>query len=281
MHANGLVMLLPHGFDGAASEHSSCRIERFLQLTDSKECSPEGDDVNLQIVNPTTPAQYFHLLRRQIVRNFRKPLIVVGPKTLLRLSDATSTHTEFVHGTTFKPVIEDSIAMEKDKVKRVILCSGKHYYNLNTYRNENKIRDVAIVRVESLCPFPVKEINDELSNYKHAKRNPFLSLSISTILFIHIIFLCVLCSKFADENNLLQNLYGVKRRQGIWEHGHLYDHVLKICAAERSHILDEVKALQLLLALQLGIKLKLYKSLPMHSKDFNSFVTINEYNCWN
>lgn len=171
MHANGLVMLLPHGFDGAASEHSSCRIERFLQQTDSKEASPEGDDVNLQVVYPTTPAQYYHVLRRQMVRNFRKPLIVVGPKTLLRLSDATSVYTDFVHGTTFKPVIEDVIAMEKDRVKRVILCSGKHYYNLNAYRNSNKIRDVAIVRVESLSPFPVQEINEELDNYKNAKGN--------------------------------------------------------------------------------------------------------------
>lgn len=173
MHANGLVLLLPHGFDGTASEHSSCRVERFLQLTDSKECSPEGDDVNLQIVYPTTPAQYFHVLRRQMVRNFRKPLIIVGPKTLLRLSDATSTHTDFMHGTTFKPIIEDSIAMQKEQVKRVILCSGKHYYNLNAYRNENQIREVAIVRVESLCPFPVKDINDELNNYKNAERKDF------------------------------------------------------------------------------------------------------------
>lgn len=165
-------MLLPHGFDGAASEHSSCRIERFLQLTDSKECTPEGDDVNLQIVYPTTPAQYFHLLRRQLVRNFRKPLIVVGPKMLLRLSDATSVYSDFVDGTTFQPVIGDCIVSssgERDKVKRVILCSGKHYYNLNAYRNENKLRDVAIVRVESLCPFPVQEINNELNQYKNAK----------------------------------------------------------------------------------------------------------------
>lgn len=172
MHANGLVFLLPHGYDGTASEHSSCRIERFLQLTDSKECTPEGDDINLQIVYPTTPAQYFHLLRRQLVRNFRKPLIVVGPKTLLRLSDATSVYTDFVDGTTFQPVIGDSSlagTSERDKVKRVILCSGKHYYNLNAYRNEKKLRDVAIVRVESLCPFPVQEINTELNQFKNAK----------------------------------------------------------------------------------------------------------------
>lgn len=171
LHANGLVILLPHGFDGAASEHSSCRFERFLQLTDSKECEPEGDDVNLQIVYPTTPAQYFHLLRRQLVRNFRKPLIVIGPKTLLRLSDATSVYADFIDGTTFRPVIGDDIVSERerDKVKRVILCSGKHYYNLNAYRNENRLREAAIVRVESLCPFPVQEINNELNQYKNAK----------------------------------------------------------------------------------------------------------------
>lgn len=169
MHTNGLVILLPHGFDGAASEHSSCRIERFLQLSDSKECEPSGDDVNLQIVYPTTPAQYFHLLRRQLVRNFRKPMVVVGPKTLLRLSDATSVYADFVDGTAFQPVIGDCIVSERDKVKRVILCSGKHYYNLNAYRNENKLHDVAIVRVESLSPFPVQEINNELNQYKNAK----------------------------------------------------------------------------------------------------------------
>lgn len=169
MYANGLVMLLPHGFDGAASEHSSARIERFLQLTDSKESSPDGDDINLQVIYPTTPAQYFHALRRQIIRNFRKPLIVIGPKTLLRLSEATSSYTDFMHGTSFKPVIEDLIAMDTSKVKRVILCSGKHYYNLNGYRVDKKINDVAIIRVESLCPFPVNEINEELAKYKNAK----------------------------------------------------------------------------------------------------------------
>lgn len=188
MHANGLVILLPHGFDGAASDHSSCRMERFLQLTDSKECSPEGDDVNLQVINPTTPAQYFHALRRQIVRDFRKPLVVVGPKTLLRLSDATSSYYDFVHGKYFKPVIEDVIAMETTKVKRVILCSGKHYYNLNAYRNENKIADVAIIRVESLSPFPVKEINDQLDKYKNAKgeNNEQFQLKLNSFVLISV-----------------------------------------------------------------------------------------------
>lgn len=123
MYCTGLVILLPHGYDGAASEHSSCRIERFLQQTDSKETLPDGDDVNMQglkrsvsyefvfihsfilVINPTTPAQLFHALRRQIVRNFRKPLIVVSPKILLRLSDATSSFSDFEPGKTFLPVI--------------------------------------------------------------------------------------------------------------------------------------------------------------------------------
>lgn len=168
MMANALVMLLPHGYDGAASEHSSCRVERFLQQTDSKECSPDGDDVNLQIINPTTSAQYFHALRRQLVRDIRKPLVVVGPKILLRLSDAASAYTEFRPGTHFQPVIADATA-DLAKVTRVLLCSGKHYYNLNAHRVGNKLTDVAIVRIESLCPFPVKEINDELAKYKNAK----------------------------------------------------------------------------------------------------------------
>lgn len=172
LYSNGLVMILPHGFDGAASEHSSCRMERFLQLTDSNETSPDGDNVNLQVIYPTTPAQYFHALRRQIIRNFRKPLVIVGPKILLRLSDATSKYTDFLHGTSFQPVIGDPIVLDKTRVNKVILCSGKHYYNLNSYRIDNKIDDVAIVRVESLCPFPVNEINEELGSYKNAKGKP-------------------------------------------------------------------------------------------------------------
>lgn len=105
MESNGLVILLPHGYDGVASEHSSCRIERFLQLCNSKETAPDGDDVNVHIVNPTTPAQYYHVLRRQQLRNFRKPLVVVAPKTLLRLSAATSRHEEFQPGTYFRNVM--------------------------------------------------------------------------------------------------------------------------------------------------------------------------------
>lgn len=169
MYQNGLVMLLPHGYDGAASEHSSCRIERFLQLTDSKECSPDGDDINMQVINPTTPAQYYHALRRQQIRNYRKPLVVVAPKILLRLSDATSSYMDFLPGQMFRPVLGDtSVALDSKRVKKVILCSGKHYYNLADERAARRLDDVAIIRIESLCPFPVMEINQELEKYPNA-----------------------------------------------------------------------------------------------------------------
>lgn len=112
MRSNGLVVLLPHGYDGAASEHSSCRVERFLQMTDSKETKPDGDNVNFNVINPTTPAQYFHALRRQIIRNFRKPLIVVAPKTLLRLSDATSSFKDFQPGTAFQPILGNFVLIK-------------------------------------------------------------------------------------------------------------------------------------------------------------------------
>lgn len=169
MVCNGLVMLLPHGFDGAASEHSSCRMERFLQMTDSRESTPDGDDVNFQVINPSTPAQYFHALRRQMIRNFRKPLVVVAPKTLLRLSECVSSHADLAPGTYFQPVLGDRLVADPKKVKRVVLCSGKHYYNLNAERVASGRTDVALVRVESLCPFPVQQIQEEMARYTNAK----------------------------------------------------------------------------------------------------------------
>ncbi|XP_045449250.1 probable 2-oxoglutarate dehydrogenase E1 component DHKTD1 homolog, mitochondrial [Melitaea cinxia] len=169
VRSNGLVMLLPHGYDGAASEHSSCRLERFLQLSDSSEIAPDSEAVCLHIMNPTTPAQYFHLLRRQMVRNYRKPLIVVAPKILLRLADAVSPLSEFEPGTHFKPVIGDATANPLN-VKRVILVSGKHYYELNKERNRAKIEDVAIIRMESLSPFPLQAIQNELAKYSNARK---------------------------------------------------------------------------------------------------------------
>ncbi|XP_053979325.1 probable 2-oxoglutarate dehydrogenase E1 component DHKTD1 homolog, mitochondrial [Hylaeus volcanicus] len=168
MLSSGLTMLLPHGYDGAGPEHSSCRLERFLQLTDSKENRPDGDDVNMHIVNPTTPAQYFHVLRRQMVRNFRKPLIIVAPKILLRHTVATSLLQDMGPKTKFENVIGDEKAVETD-VNKMILVSGKHYYALDDYRDRTEQKNVAIVRLESLCPFPIHELLREINRYKHIK----------------------------------------------------------------------------------------------------------------
>ncbi|XP_030369346.1 probable 2-oxoglutarate dehydrogenase E1 component DHKTD1 homolog, mitochondrial [Scaptodrosophila lebanonensis] len=168
MESNGLVILLPHGYDGAASEHSSCRIERFLQLCDSKETARDGDNVNVHIVNPTTPAQYYHVLRRQLARNFRKPLVVVAPKTLLRLPVATSTHEDFQPGTFFHNVLGDT-TVQPEQVRKVIICSGKHYYNLAEERAKREVLDTAIIRLESLCPFPQQELQAQLAQYANVQ----------------------------------------------------------------------------------------------------------------
>ncbi|RZF39407.1 hypothetical protein LSTR_LSTR000928 [Laodelphax striatellus] len=170
MQCSGLVMLLPHGYDGAGPEHSSCRIERFLQLTDSSENRPDGEDVNFHVANPTTPAQYFHLLRRQMLRNYRKPLVIVGPKILLRLPEATSPLSAMEPGTNFQPVIDDDDwSLDRSKVSRVILTSGKHYYAIKKHMKENNVKETAIVRVEELCPFPTWHLQRELERYSRAK----------------------------------------------------------------------------------------------------------------
>jgi len=164
---SGLVMLLPHGMDGAGPDHSSCKIERFLQLSDSKEDGVDGDNVNMRIVNPTTPAQYFHLLRSQMLQNFRKPLIVASPKVILRMSAATSSLEDMSPGTHYHPVLGDSL-VDPSQVKKVMLCSGKHFYELDKQRKKRGINDVAIVRLESLVPFPCEEIKEELKKYSGA-----------------------------------------------------------------------------------------------------------------
>uniref|UniRef100_A0A674DAQ4 2-oxoadipate dehydrogenase complex component E1 n=1 Tax=Salmo trutta TaxID=8032 RepID=A0A674DAQ4_SALTR len=165
----GMVILLPHGYDGAGPEHSSCRMERFLQLCDSKEEGVDGDNVNMGMVNPTTPAQYFHLLRRQMIRNFRKPLIVAGPKTLLRFSGATSSLADMAPGTSFKPVIGDT-SVTPASVQRVVLCSGKHYYALLKQREASAAtQTTALIRLEELCPFPLEALQQELTKYTNAK----------------------------------------------------------------------------------------------------------------
>ncbi|MED6274305.1 putative 2-oxoglutarate dehydrogenase E1 component DHKTD1, mitochondrial [Characodon lateralis] len=165
----GMVILLPHGYDGAGPEHSSCRMERFLQMCDSKEEGVDGDNVNMAVVNPTTPAQYFHLLRRQMIRNFRKPLIVVGPKTLLRFSAAVSSLSDLAPGTSFRPVLGDT-SVPAERVQKVVLCSGKHYYALLKQRETSAAsQNTALIRVEELCPFPLEALQQELRKYPNAK----------------------------------------------------------------------------------------------------------------
>jgi 2-oxoglutarate dehydrogenase E1 component len=155
---SGLVMLLPHGYEGQGPEHSSARLERFLQL---------AADQNMQVVNLTTPAQFFHALRRQMHRPFRKPLVVMSPKSLLRLPSAVSTIADLAEGK-FQPVIGDSLST--GAVQRLLLCSGKIYYALEKERAERDRGDVAIVRVEQLYPFPAAELGEILRRYSSAKQ---------------------------------------------------------------------------------------------------------------
>ena len=156
---NGLVLMLPHGYEGQGPEHSSARLERFMQL---------AADTNMQIVQPTSASQIFHVLRRQMVRNLRKPLIIFTPKSLLRNKDATSPLADFTKGD-FRTVLgEQKADLVAEKVKRVIVCSGKVYYDLVKKRDEKKANDVAIVRVEQLYPFPHRAFGNELKKYPNA-----------------------------------------------------------------------------------------------------------------
>lgn len=153
---NGLTLMLPHGYEGQGPEHSSARLERFMQL---------AADTNMQIVQPTSASQIFHVLRRQMVRNLRKPLIIFTPKSLLRNKDATSPLADFTKGD-FRTVLgEQKTDLVAEKVKRVIVCSGKVYYDLVKKRDEKKANDVAIVRVEQLYPFPHRAFGNELKKY--------------------------------------------------------------------------------------------------------------------
>jgi 2-oxoglutarate dehydrogenase E1 component len=153
---SGLVLLLPHGYEGQGPEHSSARLERFLQM-----CAED----NIQVCNPTTPAQYFHLLRRQIKRSFRKPLVVMTPKSLLRHSQAVSPVDAFTSGH-FHEVIDDSL--QAAGVRRVLICSGKIYYELCDERSKSAGRHVAIVRLEQLYPFPADALEKALGRYHKA-----------------------------------------------------------------------------------------------------------------
>ncbi len=155
---NGITLMLPHGYEGQGPEHSSARVERFMQL---------AADTNMQIVQPTTASQIFHVLRRQMVRNLRKPLIIFTPKSLLRNKDAASPLSEFTKGG-FQTVIPENRELKNDKVKRVLVCTGKVYYDLAKKREEKGADDVAILRVEQLYPFPHKAFSAEMKKYPNA-----------------------------------------------------------------------------------------------------------------
>ena len=166
----GLVMLLPHGYEGQGPEHSSARLERFLQL-----CAED----NMQVVNVTTPANYFHALRRQLLREYRKPLIVMAPKSLLRHKRAVSTLADMTSGTGFHRVMIDGaeagcdvggVTLKSDtEIKRVIVCSGKVYFDLIEQRAKSGRQDVYILRLEQFYPWPLKSLTNELKRFKNAE----------------------------------------------------------------------------------------------------------------
>ncbi len=169
LRMSGLVMLLPHGYEGQGPEHSSARLERYLQL-----CAED----NIQVANCTTPANYFHILRRQLLRDYRKPLIMMTPKSLLRHKKAVSALTDFAEGSAFHRVLHDDaqhgrnttirLAPDAD-IRRVVLCSGKVYYDLLDHREELGIDDVYLMRLEQFYPWPVKSLTTELSRFVNAE----------------------------------------------------------------------------------------------------------------
>lgn len=156
---SGLVLLLPHGYEGMGAEHSSARVERFLTL-----CAED----NMQVVNCTTPANFFHALRRQVKRNYRKPLIVLSPKSLLRHPKCISSMNDLANGS-FQKLIDDT-AVKADKVKEVVFCTGKLYYELLAKREELGVEEMAIVRIEQMYPVPYDEIDEVYAKYKNASR---------------------------------------------------------------------------------------------------------------
>jgi 2-oxoglutarate dehydrogenase E1 component len=155
----GLTLFLPHGYEGQGPEHSSARPERFLQL-----CAEH----NMQVVVPSTPAQLYHMLRRQMVRPLRKPLIVFMPKSLLRHKESVSSMQDLSDGK-FQPVIGDVDKLDAKKVRRIIICSGKVYFDLLAYRREKKITDTAVIRLEQQYPFPHDDFRAVVAKYPAAK----------------------------------------------------------------------------------------------------------------
>ncbi len=156
---SGLTLFLPHGYEGQGPEHSSARLERFLQL-----CAEH----NMQVVVPSTPAQMFHLLRRQMLRALRKPLIVMTPKSLLRHRLSVSSLDELASGR-FRPIVEETESIPEQSVKRVVFCSGKVYFDLVEFRRAENLQGVAIVRIEELYPFPIEEYARVIARYRNAR----------------------------------------------------------------------------------------------------------------
>ena len=157
LRMSGLTMLLPHGHEGQGPEHTSGRLERFLQM-----CAED----NMQIVNCTSPANYFHVLRRQLHRNFRKPLIIFTPKSTLRHKSNVSNIEDYINGSTFHRILTDKLSVkEKRKNKRLIICSGKIYFELADHIAKNKIKNLSIIRLEQIYPFPYENFRDELKHY--------------------------------------------------------------------------------------------------------------------
>ncbi|KAF0852882.1 mitochondrial 2-oxoglutarate dehydrogenase E1 form 1 [Andalucia godoyi] len=178
---SGLTMLLPHGYDGQGPEHSSARLERFLQMSDEDPYIFQSDPwkqeqaINYSVANITTPANFFHLLRRQVVRDFRKPLVVMTPKKLLRLKECASNIEDFAPNQAFRRVIPNTVSdatkVQDDKIRRVILCSGQVYYDLAEARSKRELEStIAIVRVEQIAPFPFLEVRDHaIAKYPNAE----------------------------------------------------------------------------------------------------------------
>jgi 2-oxoglutarate dehydrogenase E1 component len=180
LRQSGLTLLLPHGYDGQGAEHSSCRIERFLQMCDDDpdtvpqlafEQRMQIQRANWQVVNCSTPANYYHVLRRQVHREFRKPLIIASPKKLLRFKAANSSIDEMGPGTMFQRVLAEEssdIVTDPSNVKKLIFCSGQIYYDLAQEREKIGRKDIAIARMEQIAPFPFDRIGEETAKYPGA-----------------------------------------------------------------------------------------------------------------
>lgn len=181
LRQSGLVMLLPHGYDGAGAEHSSCRVERYLQMVeeDPHHIPPMGHDertqiqkANWQIINCSTPANYFHCLRRQIHRDFRKPMVVVAPKNLLRNKRAVSSVEDMGPGTLFHRAFDEAdenIRNNPENVKTLVFCTGQIYYELVGERENEDRDDVAIVRLEQIAPFAFDKVAKYCAKYENAE----------------------------------------------------------------------------------------------------------------